>query len=159
MEREDVLNSLQKKNNSLKSKLLKTQLKYGNFSLQYYEKYSGLVLEEYRHEKSLFKSALKFNIDPKEVLNWYSQGQLGNPRFQKFYREINKINSISSQNTQIPENAKTSKPETMDGEYMISQYGDGWSYKTFVDGEKIFIISDELESLKQKVKSRHLPLD
>ena len=46
-----------------------------------------------------------------------------------------------------------------DGEYIISEYGDGWSYKTYIDGEKIFIISNELETLKMKVRNKRLPLD
>ena len=44
-------------------------------------------------------------------------------------------------------------------DYIIAQYGDGWSYKTHVDGEKVFIISNELKTLKEKVKAKHLPLD
>lgn len=159
MERENVLNSLQKRNDALKSNLIKTQFKHGNFSLQYYEKYSELVLVEYRQNKSLFKSALKLNIDPIEVFNWYTQGQLGNMPFKKFYLEISKINHSVSQKTDIIESDEIPKTETMEGNYIISQYGDGWSYKTFIDGEKIFLISDELDSLKQKVKSKHLPLD
>ena len=44
-------------------------------------------------------------------------------------------------------------------DYIISQYGDGWSYKTFIDGEKIFLISNDLDNLKKKVKAKRLPLD
>ena len=51
------------------------------------------------------------------------------------------------------------KDDSCEGSFEISQYGDGWSYKTFRDGEKIFIISNDLETLKNKVRTKHLPLD
>ena len=84
-------------------------------------------------------------------MNWYVQGQLGNPKFRGFYLIIRNIN----------DNAKDSSFQIsdLDGDYLISEYGDGWSYKTFVNGEKIFLIANELDDLKKKVKAKHLPLD
>ena len=39
------------------------------------------------------------------------------------------------------------------------RYGDGWSYKSYVNGEKIFLIVNELDDLKNKVKSKNLSID
>jgi hypothetical protein len=94
-----------------------------------------------------------------DVLTWYFQGQLGNPVFKGFYQSIKRINKnqvsedIEIEEDEIPED------NSNEGEYVISQYGDGWSYKTFIDGEKIFLISDDLKKLKDKVRFKHLPLD
>ena len=46
-----------------------------------------------------------------------------------------------------------------DSDFIISEYGDGWSYKTYVNGEKIFLIANELDDLKNKVRSQNLPLE
>lgn len=151
--RNDASNKLLKRNNFLKSKLLHEQVKHGNFPFKYSKKQYLSVIEEYKHTKSLLKSALRLGINPNEVLSWYVQGQLNNPEFRGFYLAINKLNDECLMKTEDDE------VKNVQGEYIISEYGDGWSYKTFVNGEKIFIISDDLKRLKDKVKSRNLPID
>ena len=94
------------------------------------------------------------------MCKWFIQGQLGNPIFKDFYMTIANINNIKNRYNDSNEPVEEIPVENpIDGQYEISQYGDGWSYKTFVDGEKIFIISDDLKKLKDKVKSKRLPLD
>jgi len=159
MNRENVLNSLLERSNHLKSILIREQLKNNNFNFTYSEKYLSAVLNEYKIHKSIFKAASILRFDPNIILDWYIQGLAGNPKFRGFSLAINEINNgqlaqIVKNEPQIVEN-----PEVIDGEYIISRYGDGWSYKTYVGGEKIFIISNELDCLKKKVKSKNLPLD
>ena len=159
MNHNDVLDSLLKRSTSLKSRLMHEQLKYGNYSYGCLRKHSQLLLNEYRNENILYKSASRIGMDYSDVLTWYFQGQLGNPVFKGFYQSINRINKnqvsedIEIEEDEIPED------NSIEGEYVISQYGDGWSYKTFIDGEKIFLISDDLKKLKDKVRFKHLPLD
>lgn len=156
----EILNNLEKRNNFLKSRLLHEQLKYGNYSFKYFNKHSQLILNEYLHHKSLFKSSLNTGINYNDVCNWFIQGQLGNPMFKDFYKAISNINNIQNHDEDLNETIEEIPVENpIEGEYEISQYGDGWSYKTFIDGEKIFIISNDLKKLKDKVKSKHLPLD
>lgn len=162
MNRIDVLNNLQQRNNSLKSILIHEQIKYDNYSFDYFQKYSS-ILREYRKHKSLYKSSLIVGINYEDVMNWYIQGQLNNPIFKEFSTSINKINEGNvekdNSNNENEECHQILNKDIGEGTYKISQYGDGWSYKTFIDGEKIFIISNDLENLKKKVKSKHLPLD
>ena len=157
----DVLNSLQKRNDSLKSKLFREQLKYGNYSFGYFEKYAKLLLNDYKQTGSLLKSSLNVGLGQLDALNWYVQGQMGNELFRQFSLEIDGINNIAVPKEKIVEEATREifSETSSDGDYTISQYGDGWSYKTFNNGEKIFLISSDLDKLKDKVKSRHLPLD
>ena len=166
MDMENRLNNLENRNNSLKSRLFKLQLKNGNYSNGYFKKYSLMILNEYKQHKSLFKASQNVGIGYDVVMDWYVQGQLGNPQFKSFYLSIRRINNYS--NSQVNENHQISKTtdETaecdenpLNEKFIISPYGDGWSYKTYVNGEKIFIISNELETLKKKVKDRHLPLE
>lgn len=157
MNNENVLNNLQKRSDSLKSKLLRNKLKHGNFSSGYFEKYSLCIIHEYEKHHSLFKAAKNCKINPKLVMDWYVQGQLGNDQFRSFYITINKINRDDGP---VAEEVKpVSNDENVEGDYVISEYGDGWSYKTYVGGEKIFIISNGLETLKKKVKAKNLPID
>lgn len=153
MNKNDVLNNLQDRNNSLKSKLTHEQLKHGNFSFKYFDKYSLQIINEYKSSKSLFKSAQNIGIDFNMVIDWYIQGQLKNPKFRAFYLAIDKLND--EKNVEYDE----IESENCDGEYIISEYGDGWSYKTFRNDEKIFLIANDLKSLKEKIKSKNLPLD
>ncbi len=157
----DVLNSLQKRNDLLKSILLREQLKYGNYSFGYFEKYSKLILNDYKQTGSLLKSALNVGIGQFDALNWYVQGQIGNELFRQFSLEIDMINNISIPKEKIVEDdtQEIFNETSSDGDYTISKYGDGWSYKTFKNGEKIFLISSDLDKLKDKVRSKHLPLD
>jgi hypothetical protein len=160
MNKEDVLNNLQERNDSLKSRLAREQLRHENYSFEYYKKYSLRVLNEYKKHKSLFKASSIVGIDYGVVMNWYFQGQLNNPVFRGFYLLVNEYNGNETIEDEIQtfievdENVKEA-----DGEYVIAPYGDGWCYKVYVDGEKIFIISNELETLKEKVRKRNLPLD
>ena len=169
-----VLMDLEKRCNYLKSKLLHEQLKYGNYSFKHYTKYLALVVNDYTKSKSLFKASQNVGIEYDVVINWFFQGQCGDPNFESFYWVVNKINrkleveNISKQPEILSEDNISKKPketfdtkaeEILDKEYEISEYGDGFSYKTYIGGEKIFIIANDLESLKKKVKSRHLPLD
>ena len=157
-----VLNNLQKRNNSLKSRLIHEQLKSGNYSFQHFRKHSLIILNEYKKHPSFFKVSSVVGIPQKELLNWYIQGQMGNPMFRGFYLAIEEINNGREEKIIIKNDVDVQSEETGgidEGEYLISRYGDGWSYKTYVDGEKIFIISAELDTLKGKVKDRHLPID
>lgn len=157
----DVLNSLQKRNDLLKSILLREQLKYDNYSFGYFEKYAKLLLNEYKQTGSLLKSSLNVGLGQFDALNWYVQGQIGNELFRQFSLEIDRINTIAVPKEKIvEEDTQEIFNETLpDGDYTISRYGDGWSYKTFKNGEKIFLISSDLDKLKDKVRSKHLPLD
>ena len=98
-------------------------------------------------------------MDLNVVMNCYNQCQMGNPKFRGFFLAINELNNgcnieVAQNDSQLIENH-----EIAEGNYKISEYGDGWSYTTYIDGKKVFIISDELEGLKNKVKTKHLPLD
>ena len=150
---EDVLNNLQKRNDLLRLKLIHEQLKFQNYSFHFIKKYSLLLINEYKKHNSLFKSSLNVGLDYNVVLNWYVQGLLGNSPFRQFFLAINDIGILDDSESEIKSEGET------EWEYMISQYGDGWSYKTFINGEKIFIIANELDDLKRKVKLKHLPLD
>ena len=150
---ENVLNNLQKRNDLLRLKLIHEQLKFQNYSFHFIKKYSLLLINEYKKHNSLFKSSLNVGLDYNVVLNWYVQGLLGNSPFRQFFLAINDIGILDDSESEIKSEGETEL------EYMISQYGDGWSYKTFIDGEKIFIIANELDDLKKKVKLKHLPLD
>ena len=148
-----MLNDLQKRNNSLKSKLRHQQLKYNNFSYRYYKKYSLLIINDYKKHKSLYIAALNNNLDYNVVFEWFIQGQLGNSKFRGFYLAVKNITGDVQK-----DNYSNSMVE-LDEDYVISQYGDGWSYKAYRDGEKIFIIANEIDDLKNKIKSKNLPID
>lgn len=156
-----ALESLEKRNDYLKSELLHQQLKYGKIPLNYYKKYCLIIINEYKKCRSIYKSASNVGIEQKVVMDWYIQGQLKNQVFRSFYLTIKNINQKTENNH--PADDEIASPDEpvieFEGDYVISQYGDGWSYKTYLDGEKIFIISDELESLKKKVKDKHLPIE
>ena len=95
-------------------------------------------------------------------MEWYIQGQRGNPIFQSFYMGINRINRRIDIDVKpdISENkTEPVRQDILQEDYTISEYGDGFSYKTFIDGEKIFIIANTLDELKKKVKNKHLPLN
>jgi hypothetical protein len=160
-----ALKSLEKRNTSLKSILLHEKLRHGEIPLTYFKKYSLDILNEYKYSKSIYKSSKNVGINPMLVMKWYMQGQLGNPHFRGFYLVIEKINNDSefkvddSPETDVPDRVSKDIPDNVEEDYIISEYGDGWSYKTYVGDEKIFIISDDLETLKGKVRNRHLPLD
>lgn len=176
-----VLNNLQERNNLLQSKLIHDQLKYGTYHFGYFKKYLS-VISEYKKLKSFFKVSSVLNISQKEMINWYIEGQMGNTKFRSFYLAIDGINrgiaDFDKNDVEVEEETAFENIPDFDGndveveeeilsenipneekDYIISQYGDGWSYKTFIGGEKIFIIANELKTLKEKVKAKHLPLD
>ena len=155
---ENALNNLQRRKNSLKFLLKHDQLKHGTYSFDYSRKYILTVLNLYKIYGSFFKASSIVGLAQNEIMKWYIQGQLGNPKFRGFFLAINEINRSKDKKIDeevIPEG----ETNLNEDDYVISEYGDGWSYKTYVGGEKIFIISDDLETLKRKVKDRHLPLD
>lgn len=154
----DALESLEKRNNFLKSLLLHEQLKCGVVPLNYLEKYFLNIISEYKVCGSLLKSADIVGINPKLVMDWYVQGQLKNPIFRGFYLAVANSND-SPENDDASSADENIVEDVIEGDYEISAYGDGWSYRTYVGGEKIFIISDDIETLKKKVEDRHLPLD
>lgn len=161
-----ALKSLEKRNNSLSAILFHEKLRHGEIPLTYFKKYSMDIIHEYKDSGSIFKSSKNVGINPMVVMKWYIQGQLGNPYFRGFYLVIEDINSNSkfktdenSSKLDIADDVCEYIPNNAEGDYVISEYGDGWSYKTYVDGEKIFIISNDLQTLKKKVKDKRLPLD
>ena len=166
---DNALKYLEKRNDSLKSILLHQKLKHGEIPMDYYKKYSLNLLNEYKNSRSIVKSAESIGINHNIAMNWYIQGQLGNPQFRGFYLVITHINQSADLNSPCSSDVETavcetdseqeSVPKDFEGEYKISEYGDGWSYKTYVGGEKIFLISGKLDDLKRKVKDRNLPID
>ena len=159
MDTENVLNSLQKRKNSLKFQLVHSQLKHGTYSFDYSRKYLLTVLNLYRNYGSFFKASSVVGLAQNDIMKWYIQGQMGNPRFRGFFlavNEINRKNAIKIDDEVIQE---SETGFNQDDCHVISEYGDGWSYKACVEGERIFLISDDLENLKRKVKDRNLPLD
>lgn len=157
-----ALKNLQKRNNSLKSRLIHEQLKCGSYPFKNFKRESLKILEEYKHHKSIFTAASNLGINYNLAVKWFIQGQLGNPQFRDFYCGVYRINNsdadVSFNQHGVTEEIAPQVNE-LEGDYKISQYGDGWSYTTYVDGEKIFIISDELDTLKKKIIDKHLPLN
>lgn len=88
----DILNNLQERNNSLKSKLRHEQLKYGTYSFNKYKDESLLVLDAYEKHKSIFKAASSVGLDRDVVMKWFMRGMNGDPKFRPFYLSINNIN-------------------------------------------------------------------
>ena len=158
-----LLNDLQNRNYSLKSKLIHEQLRHGTYHFGYSKKFL-LVLSEYKKLHSFFKVSSVVDVSQKELIKWYVQGQLGDPKFRAFYLAIKDIGNAKDMEDQIHDDSQDDENalESIvhdEKDYIISQYGDGWSYKTFIDGEKIFLISNDLDNLKKKVKAKRLPLD
>ena len=148
----NALNSLQERNDNLKSKLLHEQLKYGNYKFKSFKNESLLVLGVYRKHKSIFKAASSVGIDKNLAVRWFIQGQFGNPQFKDFYLGIKRINAFKP--IEVPYEAEEVKKD-----YILSEFEDAWTYSTVVDGEKISIISSDLDNLKAKVQARNLPFN
>lgn len=159
MNAEIVLDNLQKRNNSLKSQLIHNQLKYGVYPFDCSRKYTLIILNEYKKHRSFFKVSSIVGITQNEIMDWYIQGQMGNPRFRGFFLAVNEINKCRNEGIDDEQVQESEINIAQDKGHVISEYGDGWSYKAFIDGEKVFIISKDLETLKKKVRDRHLPLD
>ena len=151
MNDENPLDNLQKRNDYLKSKLIHEQLKYNNYDFKNIKKQSLNFIKEYRQNKSFYKSSIKTGISQDVAFNWFIQGMSGNEIFRAFYLVIKNI-SVNNEVT-------FKKEDEAIEEFIVSQYGDGWSYKTYINDEKIFIIANELEDLKKKVRARNLPID
>ena len=158
MDTESVFNSLQKRKNSLKFKLMHSKLKHGTYSFDNSRNDVLTVLNHYKKYGSFFKVSSIVGLTQNEIMNWYIQGLFDNPKFRGFYLVINEINKRNAGKIDDEPVRESETNFNQDDEYIISEYGDGWSYKTYVDGEKVFIISNDLENLKRKVKDRHLPI-
>ena len=159
---EIALKNLQKRNNSLKSILLHEQLKHGNYQFKNFKRESLKILSEYKYHKSIFKAASNVGINHHIAIKWFIQGQRGNPHFRDFYCGISRINNLKEETDFKKLSIKddsTSKISEFEDDYKISRYGDGWSYTTYADGKKIFLISNELDTLKKKVTDKKLPLN
>lgn len=158
---ENALNNLQNRNNILKSKLVHEQLKYDNYSFNSFQREMSQLLNEYYKHKSIFKAAYILDLDLNMVMKWYIQGQRGNLQFKSFYLRINHINNLRSADEEVSsaDEVDSSLDDEFCEDYVISRYGDGWSYTCYVDGEKVFLISGDLDNLKSKVKSQNLPLN
>lgn len=157
-----ALNNLQKRNNSLKSRLLHEQLKCGNYPFKNFKRESLKLLGEYEHHKSIFKASSNLGINYNLAIKWFIQGQRGNPQFRDFYCGVYRINNLNNNSSfEAPSLTEEVAPQVneLEGDYKISQYGNGWSYTTYVNGEKIFVISDELDDLKKKIVDMNLPLN
>ena len=146
------LNYLQKRNNNLKSRLLHEQLKHGLYLFNNRNNEYLLVLNAYKTHKSLFKAAQSVGIDNALVIKWFLEGRSIDSKFRGFYLAINQLNGFRHVEI-IPEIKELKK------DYEISEFEDAWSYTTEVDGEKVSIVSGDLEHLKNIVRSRNLPLN
>ena len=144
------LSNLEKRNNGLKSLLLHDQLKHGSYSYKHLQDKILLILNEYKVNKSLTMSAFNSGVNPSLVLKWFVEGQKGNPNFEIFYNGIKRINGFEP----VEEDLELVE----DKDYEIEYVGGSWIYKTYVDGEKVAIISSDLKHLKEKVSNMDLPI-
>lgn len=151
---EDAFYNLEKRLNSLKSKLRHEQLKYGIYSFNKFKKELLLVLNAYKTHRSIFKAASSVGVDKNIAMKWFIQGMNGDSQFRDFYLVINEINGFKPKSQQDI----LSQADEIKKTYDISKFEDAWVYTTHVDGEKVSIISSDLDNLRQKVKARGLPL-
>lgn len=160
------LSNLEKRNNGLKSLLLHDQLKHDNYSYKHLENKILLILNEYKINKSLTMAAFNNGINPNLALKWFVEGQKGNPNFEIFYQGIKRINSFGfdwgdleniDDGHEIESDRKDLKAANPN--YEIEYAGGGWVYRTYIDGNRISIISSDLKHLKEKVSKRNLPLN
>ena len=151
---ENAFYNLEKRINSLRSKLRHEQLRSGAYSFKKSKKELLLVLDAYRTHKSIFKAASSVGVDKDIAMKWFIQGMDGDPEFREFYLMINEINGFKPQ---IRQDVR-SQIEEIKNAYELSQIEGSWVYTTQMDGEKISIISGDLDNLRQKVKDRNLPL-
>lgn len=150
----NVLNSLQIRNNSLKSKLRHEQLKHGNYSFKSFDNDQLKVIEAYKTYNSIFRAASIVGIDKDIVMDWFVKGLKGNSNFRNFYLAIHKIDMLAIQKKEI---LALHNAEIRNDGY-FSHFENAWIYTAEIDGEKISIISGNLNNLKAKVKSKNLPL-
>ena len=150
---ENALYNLENRMNSLKSKLRHEQLKYGVYPFNKFKGELLLVLDAYRTHKSIFKAASSVGVDKDIAMKWFVQGMAGDSEFREYFLTINRINGFK---TDIPQEAIPKAEEKK--AYDISQSGNAWIYTTDLNGEKLSIISGDLDQLMQKVRDRNLPL-
>ena len=143
------LSLLEKRNNKLKSLLIHDQLKYGSYPFKSLEGKMLQILLEYKSNKSLIKSAKAVGIDSTLAIKWFIRGQRGDSNFKILYSGINKINNWSAPEEEI----------VLKKDYEIKQVGGSWIYTTYVDDEKISVISSDFDNLKEKVSNKNLPFD
>lgn len=144
----EQLINLEKASNQLKSKLLHEQLKYGNYSYKNLEKEILLILNEYKINRSITKSASNLGISRTVAIKWYIEGQKGNSNFRLLSSGIMNINNRGN----------VVKDEVAGKDYELVNSDGSWIYSTFVEGEKISIISSDLEHLKERIIEKNLPL-
>lgn len=150
---ENAFYNLENRMNSLKSKLRHEQLKYGVYPFNKFKSELSLVLDAYRTHKSIFKAASSVGVDKDLAMKWFIQGMAGDPEFREYFLTINRINGFK---LEIPEEDIPKDEEKK--AYDISQSGNAWVYTTDLNGEKLSIISSDLEQLRRKVMDRNLPL-
>ena len=92
MDTESVFNSLQKRKNSLKFKLMHSKLKHGTYSFDNSRNDVLTVLNHYKKYGSFFKVSSIVGLTQNEIMNWYIQGLFDNPKFRGFSLVINEIN-------------------------------------------------------------------
>ena len=125
------IDKLNRKNIQLKSKLHQKQLEHGIYSFGYSKKEMLNVLNAYKTHKSIFKAASSVGVDGNVAMKWYSEGVCGNPTFRGFYLAITDINDDSNLDAAVESDDPVVKVNEFEGDYRISQYGDGWSYTTY----------------------------
>ena len=145
---EDQILGLEHESNSLKLLLLHDQLKHRSYSYKNIKEDMQLVLNQYRCNKSITKSAIELGFNVNTVLKWYFEGQKGDLLFKFFSDEINRINGESE-----------TEEEIEDKDYEIFEVDGNWIYRCELDGEKHSLIANDFERLKQKVIAKNLPLD
>ena len=163
---ENVFYNLERKNLNLRLKLTHDQLKHDNYSYKHLENKILLILNEYKINKSLTMSAFNNGINPNLALKWFVEGQKGNPNFEIFYQGIKRINSFGFDGKDLESIDETHEIES-DGkdlevtipDYEIEYIGGSWVYRTYIDGNRISIISSDLKHLKEKVSNRNLPIN
>lgn len=138
---------LEKRNNKLKSLLLHSKLKYGNYSYKHLEDKILLILNEYKINNSITLSAFNNGINPSLAIKWFVEGQKGNPNFKTFYSGIKRVNNWPDVEEEIVYEKK----------YDIEHMGNSWVYTTYVDDKKLSIISSDWDHLREKVLSKDLP--
>ena len=152
------LNILEKRNNRLKSLLLHEQLKYGNYSYKHLEEKILLILNEYKNNNSLVKSAKIAGINSDLAVKWFVEGQKGNSNFKILYSGIKRFNGFEFLEEEMDSLVEDEIDVPLEKDYKIEHIGNSWVYTTDVDGNKLSIISSDLDHLKEKISDKNLPL-
>lgn len=150
---ENQILNLRKETDALKSLLLHDQLKHRNYSYTHLRKDMEMVLNKYRKNGSIVKSAIDLGFNVNTVLKWYFEGQKGDVLFKFFSDEINRINHENDESTNENEDNDFQK------DYEIIEVDGNWIYSCILDDEKHSLIANDLGRLKQKVMAKNLPID